>query len=270
MGEPTAKVRGDRTAERQRRRAYLEGLRQAYRCGVYVAGTAKREGNCEGCGNLFPFWRDHHMRFCSRVCSGRDLPTDVANERRRRRHRISKLRWRRRQADLRRRWFECDGCGERALTTHASKRYCSAACQRLVLVREKPLIPRMCASCGEVFTPTYADKRRRYCSDNCSKRAFGRKHRHRARRYGVEYEPVNRVRLFERDAWRCQICGVSTPRRLMGTVDPRAPEMDHRIPMAAPHCGSHTWANVQCACRACNLAKGAKAVLGQGNLFPKP
>ncbi len=94
-----------------------------------------------------------------------------------------------------------------------------------------------------------------------------RKHRHRARKYGVKYEPINPLTVFERDGWHCQVCGVRTPKRLRGTYKPNAPELDHRIPMHMG--GSHTWDNVQCCCRKCNSEK-QRITVGQTNMFPMP
>ena len=68
--------------------------------------------------------------------------------------------------------------------------------------------------------------------------------------------------------WRCQVCGVSTPKSLRGKLVDRSPELDHRVPLAMG--GSHTWDNVQTACRKCNAAKGAHRVVGQMNLFARP
>lgn len=87
-----------------------------------------------------------------------------------------------------------------------------------------------------------------------------RKHHHRAFIRGASAEKFDPIEIFERDAWRCGLCGCSTPKGKRGTYDARAPELDHIIPIAAG--GAHIRANVQCACRACNLAKGKKP-LGQ-------
>lgn len=132
---------------------------------------------------------------------------------------------------------------------------------------------RLCVCCGEPFTADHGA--RRYCSARCVRRQArkgkdrqDRKHRDRARKHGVHYEAVNRIRLFERDRWRCQVCGVKTPKRLMGSLAPNAPEMDHRIPMVMG--GPPTWANVQCACRRCNGAKGGTIIVGQLPLFATP
>lgn len=85
----------------------------------------------------------------------------------------------------------------------------------------------------------------------------------RARERKAGRDRIDPLRVFERDRWRCHVCRRSTPRRLRGTHDDLAPELDHIVPLAAG--GLHTWGNVACACRACNLRKGATA-LGQMGL----
>lgn len=87
-----------------------------------------------------------------------------------------------------------------------------------------------------------------------------KEHRRRALIRGAAADRFDPLEIFERDAWRCGLCGCSTPKGKRGTYDARAPELDHIIPIAAG--GAHIRANVQCACRACNLAKGKKP-LGQ-------
>ena len=72
------------------------------------------------------------------------------------------------------------------------------------------------------------------------------------------------TRGLDRDGWRCQICGAKTTRQKRGTCDDRAPELDHRMPMALG--GPHAWDNVQCACRRCNQDKGGTKILGQMSL----
>lgn len=56
-------------------------------------------------------------------------------------------------------------------------------------------------------------------------------------------------------------CGKPTPLKLRGTCKPRAPEIDHRVPIAMG--GAHTYDNVQCACRECNQRKGGTVIVGQ-------
>jgi len=95
-----------------------------------------------------------------------------------------------------------------------------------------------------------------------------RKAKKRALRAGVPFEPVDVLAVLGRDGWRCQICGIATPRRLRGTIRPNAPELDHRTPIKLG--GGHTYENCQCACRSCNAAKAARSPRGQINLFPRP
>jgi hypothetical protein len=77
-------------------------------------------------------------------------------------------------------------------------------------------------------------------------------HRHRARRYGVEYEPVNVMKVFARDGWRCGICGKKVNRRLKHP-HPRSASIDCKVPMALG--GGYTYLNTQCAHFICNSTK---------------
>jgi 5-methylcytosine-specific restriction endonuclease McrA len=78
-------------------------------------------------------------------------------------------------------------------------------------------------------------------------------HRRRARRYGVEYQPIKPRDIFERDGWRCGLCG-SKVARLRQSPDPLSATLDHIVPISLG--GAHLPANVQCAHRRCNEAKG--------------
>lgn len=94
-------------------------------------------------------------------------------------------------------------------------------------------------------------------------RAAARKAR-KLRIRGVSVEVVNPLKVLDRDGWFCQLCGAKTPKRLRGSYDDRAPEVDHIIPIAQG--GDHSYSNTQCACRKCNLSKSSKP-LGQMRLF---
>ena len=123
-----------------------------------------------------------------------------------------------------------------------------------------------CAECGCQFCPVYGAQGTTTLCAPCAairsarykreyKRRVGTSHHARARRKGVESRYFNILKILARDDWTCQLCGVQTPKELRGTTDPRAPELDHILPIAAG--GSHVPENCQCACRACNGAKGA-------------
>lgn len=134
------------------------------------------------------------------------------------------------------------------------------------LANRKPAVEHKCQRCEGLFTPTYGDKRKNFCSRRCSKAATrtGRSGRHRARRYGVPYESVDPIKVLQRDRWRCQLCGIPTPKRLRGTFEPNAPEVDHIVTLADG--GEHSYRNTQCACRACNQKKSSRS-RGQMRLF---
>lgn len=137
-----------------------------------------------------------------------------------------------------------------------------------------------CWECGTIFDRRDDGTTCHCCSGSCqiirdkARKALGRKSpRARAAkamrkamdRGASSADRINPIKVCERDGWRCRLCGRKTPKRLRGTHDDRAPEVDHILPVALG--GKHVWANVQCACRACNIAKGARP-MGQLMLFP--
>jgi hypothetical protein len=170
---------------------------------------------------------------------------------------------------------ECDRC----FASRRRRTTCSEACNRARAAKKSLLLQRArvmhyegrtCDYCGIRFTAIWRcyarnGKRanRRFCSPQCGARFFraasGRNHRARARRRGAAYERVDRFAVFERDGWRCQLCGIDTPpslfRKKRGDNTMNAPELDHIVPLARG--GDHVMDNCQCLCRACNGLKGA-------------
>lgn len=197
-------------------------------------------------------------RFCSRTCRNawQRKPAPVAPEVRAR--------------------SVCLICGKQEAA--AWSQYCSSDCrkenarrrsrERAASTATRAGRRHKCKMCGATFQPIYGNKRRAFCSADCVRRhaRATKKPRKRARQFGVRYEPISPLAVFQRDGWRCQICGARTPKRLRGSLSDVAPEVDHRIPLALG--GGHTSDNVQCACRKCNLAKGARRAMGQMHLFP--
>ena len=147
------------------------------------------------------------------------------------------------------------------------------------LEREKKLDEVfICKECGAEYTPrqyvascggkTFSNPG--YCSVECKKKALNRmshkarkmrigadNHRHRARKYGCEYDPsVTLKKLIERDGLRCAICGEMcdpndhTWSKYMG---PMSPTIDHIVPLSKG--GGHIWDNVQIAHAMCNSKK---------------
>lgn len=82
------------------------------------------------------------------------------------------------------------------------------------------------------------------------------KARRRALERGLHADRIDPIKVFDRDKWRCHMCGIKTPKELRGSYDDKAPELDHVVPLAAG--GTHTWGNVRCSCRRCNRIKADK------------
>lgn len=154
----------------------------------------------------------------------------------------------------------CVSCGAQFNTNIPNKIRCVETC--------KPLkSSATCARCGTVFERKYGDKRKRFCSKLCLRRSKKKLHcnyRKRARALGLPYEPINPVKIFDRDGWRCHLCGRKTPQVARGTNRDNAPELDHIVPLSMG--GGHLRSNVACACRRCNGLKSNR-VLGQPSLF---
>lgn len=220
---------------------------------------ASFEAVCEGCGITYRPKRTSNKRFCSRKCSfgqqkklGALQPAFQKKEKALPRSPV---------------FFQsCKHCG----VLFASKSR-AIRCKVHSYVPSEVLTHPCAGGCGTLIT---GYKNKKWCV-GCRKRRARegyklkhgkvKKHRHKARKYGAAYEPINPINLFERDQWRCQICGCKTPQRLRGSYHDRAPELDHRIPISKG--GGHTWANVQCACRKCNGLKSNHTVVGQLPLF---
>jgi 5-methylcytosine-specific restriction endonuclease McrA len=213
---------------------------------------------CEFCGKAFK--KNRGDRFCSRHCQAR-------------------LRGRERRiaaygADVcPLPYRKCRHCGVEFYHRGSVRTgFCGDKCRKgaarfsyeRALRKANPLIERRCVECGVNFDTSYS--RSVCCSRRCQRRRIRKlhprekNHRARARRLNVEYEYVNPFKVFSRDRWRCQLCGMRTPKKLRGTTLPGAPELDHIVPLSVG--GSHTYSNVQCACRKCNNEKASR-IIGQ-------
>ena len=165
----------------------------------------------------------------------------------------------------------CGHCGKQFYAPRKRK-YCSNEC--ISASRSTTDWSELiCQCCGVGFA---ADKRNgappRYCQV-CDQVVKEKHHRSaqrasKARRRAllkascvVSFDPFD---VFDRDKWRCKLCGVRTPKMKRGTHDDDAPELDHIIPLSKG--GSHSRENTQCTCRKCNAAKSDRP-LGQLLIF---
>jgi 5-methylcytosine-specific restriction endonuclease McrA len=124
--------------------------------------------------------------------------------------------------------------------------------ERAIMRAARPM--RRCPACSREFQPF--NGHRKYCSERCTRKTLKRidKGIRRARKRAVSYEAVDPIKVFNRDGWRCQLCGRKTLRQHKNTPD--SPELDHIVPLALG--GEHTYINTQCLCRDCNGKKGAR------------
>lgn len=133
-----------------------------------------------------------------------------------------------------------------------------------VLVRMHREATHACVKCGAAMPR--ADLRLRTCepctaSRKRADRSLAKARRRAALRQGERVDPI---RVFERDGWRCHLCGKQTLKAKRGTYHDRAPELDHVVPLSKG--GQHTYANTACACRKCNIEKSDK-IIGQPSLL---
>ena len=166
----------------------------------------------------------------------------------------------------------CQVCGS-AFVGLRRKKYCSEQCQPSTAnksehIRGKYFTPkaRICPHCLLAWSAIKQTGPSDYCfSPECVEARIkahaktgrsDKSHIARAKKHGRKYGYFNVLRVFERDKWRCKMCGVKTPSKLRGTYEPNAPEVGHIVALSVG--GDHVMENIQCECRACNAAKGAR------------
>lgn len=215
-------------------------------CGYALARQIAPSKQCAWCGNPYRS-RYSSQRFCSVDC------THAWQKEEGKQHRLDRLPKPRIVYEK-----QCPGCGVEFETAKASLVYHSSKC-RYKHKELVPLAPVRCAECHRYFIPKRGRGRRAkrlYCSDRCSRRHH--KRTWRTKRKALErsngYDSVDPFEVFERDDWKCQLCGRPTPRSLRGTFDPQAPELDHIVALTSG--GRHVLDNLQCSCRRCNSEKG--------------
>lgn len=201
---------------------------------------------CQHCGAIYS-GKQKTAKFCSRACNMAAFKA---------RHDP--------QRDERARQRQADKVDREALMRSrlALRQQEKCAQQMAKLAAQNRARERACRCCGVPYSMLNRIAAH-FCSDDCASRQakaqkaaarIARKALQRARRV----EPVNPLRVFRRDGWRCYLCGCVTPEALRGTFEPNSPEIEHVIPLARG--GEHSYMNVRCACRACNAIKGDRSL----------
>ena len=209
----------------------------------HLARIARPLQTCKHCASTFTPKASDRVSFCSRSCA-------FAAKRDRGEPRYTSV-------------SKCSSCARFVRAPAKVCGECRPAAARAYMRQANmaKFVPRSreCKGCGVAFTPVYGHSLASYCSAACAKRE-GR-HASRAKRRGARVPGVvvERLAVFERACWHCHWCAASTPRELMGTHEPNAPELDHVVPIAAG--GLHSPDNLVCACRSCNGVKSDRHVM---------
>lgn len=170
----------------------------------------------------------------------------------------------------------CGWCEKPLHTPHPAQRYCSGECKykRQYAARSRAV----CPGCGKVRGFAANDPRAKAGSGLCRecRTPCGTRGRYDAgcrcaacrtakaestRDYlppGYAHHwisPVERVALYERDGWTCQLCGDAV-RLDVGYLDRLAPSLDHIEPQSLSLVPDHRAENLRTAHRGCNSARG--------------
>lgn len=122
--------------------------------------------------------------------------------------------------------------------------------QRYNDVQNKLQHIKRCKECNKYF---YAETNKiKYCSKKCINKFRNRQKDKRIYRNGKPDLSITLTKLYMRDKGVCQLCG----RHIDFDCDSNSkhyPSIDHIKPIAKG--GTHSWDNVQLACRQCNSIK---------------
>jgi 5-methylcytosine-specific restriction endonuclease McrA len=231
-----------------------EAARRAFHRERTRASIERRTSVCGWCGVGFVARGLDRLSYCSRQCGAKA----VGAEKRRRSAKAAESA----RPFTPVRFGACIEC-DKPIVARIGRIVCSRECAKErakagARARTRAVFRPMqlsCAECGKSHTTEYGKAKTRFCSNECARRAAKRtsRKRERARLRLVMVESVDPLKVFDRDGWRCRCCRKPTPRDKRGTYHPRAPELDHIIPLAKG--GEHSYRNTQLLCRACNWAK---------------
>lgn len=215
---------------------------------------------CEGCGELFKPKKADRLRFCSRDCAFKNIHLIRNNPLKKEKESLKRI----------------------SKAKHTTIKSIFVLKEIAALIRIKDKNKRQygtlnkktynhCQCCFNLFVFTIKmGMHQTLCSD-CKKKKKKerqkkdrniRKHKGRAEKHGAKYEPIDPIKVFDRDKWKCHLCGIKTPKTKRGKNECNSPELDHIITFAEG--GSHTYNNVACCCRKCNQQKSSKS---KGQLF---
>lgn len=234
------------------RRARSRGVRpKAEAIAERQKGSIRYSGlKCQGCGEAFVPKALDRLVYCSRSCHvatrakgaqiNREALYALKVETTALRLIRTKMRARLKRIDQIRGWIE------------RANAQCLVCASSVGLKRARVSTTAYCSNRCVQTQPHYAEIKR-------VARLKGK-----ARKRAATVESVSPARVFERDGWMCHLCGGKTLKHKRGTYHPKAPELDHIVPLSKG--GEHSYRNTACAHRKCNAAKSDK-IMGQLSLL---
>lgn len=151
------------------------------------------------------------------------------------------------------------GRRDQIFCSNAAAPYCAVNAYKARRAAGEPLRQveqtRVCVECGEAFTAFKSNAK--WCSASCRIRTNGRaasRRRGPARSADIPYADRE---IFERDRWRCHLCGEPVDPALPRT-DPNGATIDHLVPLSEG--GADAPSNVATAHGRCNRDKGVRAM----------
>lgn len=128
-------------------------------------------------------------------------------------------------------------------------------------LRKTPLVAGPCCVCGELLIARQLTKHALHCKGCVTEAQLEQKKAAKARRKALQRgaykaERVYRKRVFERDKWKCHICGGRIDKSLTAP-DRSSATLDHIVPLTFG--GEHTMHNIKAAHYGCNSRRGHHA-----------
>lgn len=154
-------------------------------------------------------------------------------------------------------WERCDSCGNWDSRGRPCPRPICARLRHHVATAHTSgsftWVAGRCLRCGTTFVADHLAAKSLFCSTPCARYAV--KARRRARVTTTQQRPFSRIRVFERDGWRCHLCNRTT-RPETPWQHPDHPTIDHLVPISEG--GPHTEENAATAHRRCNTRRGTR------------
>lgn len=160
-------------------------------------------------------------------------------------------------------WHECVKCGKKQYLKNREigSDKCLRCSRTVYAAGPIPIRPAICPKCGISHTAKIKNAMCAPCATAANaasirraRKAKGGRDRSildRVKRYGVRMETVNKKKVYERDKYKCYVCGIKVV--ISEAYKPNQATLDHVIPLSVG--GSHTYDNVRTCCHVCNTKK---------------